>query len=168
MIHQIKKLAFIYFNEIVEIRRHLHQYPELSFHEYKTSAYIKSILTKWHIPFTDGIADTGIVVVLEGNNPELKTLALRADFDALPIQEENDIVYRFTAVENSGISVHEDYVRLIHAAGEWRIHSLDSSSTEVTYIWNGELLGNFPEWALSRAWETQGHEVLTWLKEAVK
>ena len=83
-------------------------------------------------------------------------------------QEENDIVYRFTAVENSGISVHEDYVRLIHAAGEWRLHSLDSSSTEVTYIWNGELLGNFPEWALSRAWETQGDEVLTWLKEAVK
>ena len=83
-------------------------------------------------------------------------------------QEENDMVYRFTAVENSGIPVYEDYVRLIHAAGEWRLHSLDSSSTEVTYIWNGELLGNFPEWALSRAWETQGDEVLTWLKEAVK
>ena len=83
-------------------------------------------------------------------------------------QEENDMVYRFTAVENSGIPVHEDYVRLIHAAGEWRLHSLDSSSTVVTYIWNGELLGNFPEWALSRAWETQGDEVLTWLKKAVK
>ena len=83
-------------------------------------------------------------------------------------QEENEIIYRFTAVENSGIPVHEDYVRLIHAAGEWRLHSLDSSSTEVTYIWNGELLGNIPEWALSRAWEIQGDEVLTWLKEAVQ
>ena len=83
-------------------------------------------------------------------------------------QEENEMVYRFTTVENSDVPVHEDYVRLINAAGEWRLHSLDSSSTEVTYIWNGELLGNFPEWALSRAWETQGHEVLTWLKEAVK
>lgn len=93
MIDQIKKLAIIYFDEIVEIRRHLHQYPELSFHEHKTSAYIKSILTKWDISFTDGIADTGIVVVLKGNNPERKTLALRADFDALPIQEENDIAY---------------------------------------------------------------------------
>ena len=86
----------------------------------------------------------------------------------IQFQEENDMVYRFTAVENSGIPIQEDYVRLIHAAGEWRLHSLDSSSTEVTYIWNGELLGNFPEWALPRAWETQGHEVLTWLKEAVK
>jgi len=93
MIDQIKKLAIIYFDEIVEIRRHLHQHPELSFHEHKTSAYIKSILTKWDIPFTDGIADTGIVVVLKGNNPETKTLALRADFDALPIQEENDVSY---------------------------------------------------------------------------
>ena len=83
-------------------------------------------------------------------------------------QEENDIVYRFTAVENSGIPVHEDYVRLIHAAGEWHLHSLDSNSTEVTYIWNGELLGDFPNWALMRAWETQGNEVLTWLKEAVQ
>ena len=93
MINQIKNLAIIYFDEIVEIRRHLHQHPELSFHEYKTSSYIKSILTKWDISFTDGIADTGIVVVLKGNNPETRTTALRADFDALPIQEENDISY---------------------------------------------------------------------------
>jgi len=84
------------------------------------------------------------------------------------LQEENDIVYRFTAVEDSNIPVHEDYVRLIHAAGEWRLHSLDSSSTEVTYVWNGELLGDFPDWALTRAWETQGREVLTWLKDATE
>ena len=83
-------------------------------------------------------------------------------------QEKNDIVYRFTSVEDSGIPVHKDYVRLIHAAGEWRLHSLDSSSTEVTYIWNGELLGDFPNWALTRAWETQGEEVHTWLKDAVE
>jgi len=93
MIEQIKEMATGAFNEIVEIRRHLHQHPELSFHEHKTSAYIKSILTKWDIPFTDGIADTGIVVVLKGNNPEKKTLALRADFDALPIIEENEVEY---------------------------------------------------------------------------
>ena len=90
MIEKIKKMATSAFNEIVEIRRYLHQHPELSFHEHKTSAYIKSILTKWDIPFTEGIAETGIVVILKGNNPEVKTLALRADFDALPIQEEND------------------------------------------------------------------------------
>ena len=84
------------------------------------------------------------------------------------LQEKNDIVYRFISVEDSGIPVHEDYVRLIHAAGEWRLHSLSDGKTEVTYIWNGELLGTFPDWALTRAWKTQGNEVLNWLKEAVQ
>ena len=72
------------------------------------------------------------------------------------------------SVEDSEIPVHKDYVRLIHAAGEWRLHSLDNNSTEVTYIWNGDLLGDFPDWALTRAWETQGQEVHKWLKDAVE
>ena len=84
------------------------------------------------------------------------------------LHEGNDIVYRFISVEDSGIPVHEDYVRLIHAAGEWRLHSLSDDKTEVTYIWNGELLGTFPDWALTKAWETQGNEVLNWLNEAVQ
>ena len=83
-------------------------------------------------------------------------------------EENGDAIYQFQSVKNSGIAVHEDYVRLIHAAGEWRLHPLDENNTEVTYSWNGELLGDFPDWALTRAWETQGVEVLTWLKEAVK
>ena len=93
MINQIKQLAESTFDEIVEIRRYIHKNPELSFNEHKTSAYIKSILTGWGISFTEDIADTGIVVLLEGNNPSSKTLALRADFDALPITEENEIDY---------------------------------------------------------------------------
>ena len=63
MIEKIKEMATGAFDEIVEIRRHLHQHPELSFKEHKTSAYIKSILTTWGIPFTENIADTGIVAV---------------------------------------------------------------------------------------------------------
>ena len=86
----------------------------------------------------------------------------------IQLQEENDIVYRFTSVEDSKIPVHEDYVRLIHAAGEWRLHPLGDNNTEVTYSWNGELLGDFPNWALTRAWKTQGNEVLNWLKESVQ
>jgi len=93
MINQIKQLAESTFDEIVEIRRYIHKNPELSFNEHKTSAYIKSILTGWGISFTEDIADTGIVVLLEGNNPSSKTIALRADFDALPIVEENEVNY---------------------------------------------------------------------------
>ena len=93
MIEKIKQLVEASYGEIVEIRRYLHKHPELSFQEYKTSDYIKSILSNWGIPFIDDIADTGIVVLLKGNNPASKTLALRADFDALPITEENDCNY---------------------------------------------------------------------------
>ncbi|MDB0026984.1 M20 family metallopeptidase [Flavobacteriales bacterium] len=93
MINKIKKLAESTFDEIVKIRRHIHKNPELSFKEHKTSTYIKSVLTSWGIAYSEDIADTGIVVLLEGNNPSSKTLALRADFDALPITEENEVDY---------------------------------------------------------------------------
>jgi len=83
-------------------------------------------------------------------------------------EENGDSIYRFQAVKNSGIPIHKNYVRLVHSAGEWRLHSLDDKNTEVTYTWNGELLGDFPNWALPQAWETQGVEVLTWLKDAIK
>ncbi len=100
MISQVKSLAKQYFPEVVEIRRYIHQHPELSFNEFKTSEYIQEILTKWEIPFTSGIAGTGIAVVLEGKNPSKHTLALRADFDALPITEENDVEY---CSQNKGV-----------------------------------------------------------------
>ncbi|MBT6649766.1 MAG: amidohydrolase [Flavobacteriales bacterium] len=93
MINKIKQLTESAFDEIVEIRRYIHKNPELSFKEHKTSAYIKSVLTSWGVSFTEDIADTGIVVLLEGNNPKSKILALRADFDALPITEENEVDY---------------------------------------------------------------------------
>ncbi len=97
---RIKQLASNLLSEIVNIRRHLHMYPELSFQEFATSNYIKYILKEWGIPFYDKIADTGIVVVLEGKNPTKRCIALRADFDALPIQEENKVVY---SSKNDGI-----------------------------------------------------------------
>ena len=93
MINRIKKLAESTFDEIVKIRRHIHKNPELSFKEHKTSTYIKSVLASWGVAYSEGIADTGIVVLLEGNNPRSRILALRADFDALPITEENEIDY---------------------------------------------------------------------------
>ena len=100
MIAKIKQLAESIFDEILSIRRHLHKIPELSFKEHKTSAYIKSVLITWDIHFTEDIADTGIIVLLKGNNPSSKTIALRADFDALPIFEENKVDY---CSENNGV-----------------------------------------------------------------
>ena len=91
---KIKKLSNKYFSQVVDTRRHLHQYPELSFQEFKTSKYVVSLLKDWGIEFESTIAETGMVATIKGKNPECKTIALRADMDALPIEEKNDIPYK--------------------------------------------------------------------------
>lgn len=94
LIELIKQKAKSYSEEVIEIRRHLHQNPELSFKEYNTSNYIQNYLNKLGIEFKNGVVDTGIVALIKGKNPESKTIALRADIDALPIQEENTVNYK--------------------------------------------------------------------------
>jgi amidohydrolase len=89
----IQNLADELFPEILEIRRYIHQHPELSFHEHKTADYICGLLGKENIPFRQGIAGTGILADIAGRG-DGKIIALRADMDALPIQEENTADYR--------------------------------------------------------------------------
>jgi amidohydrolase len=71
----------------------LHQQPELGFREQLTAAFIHQKLTEWGIEHQTGIAQTGVVAVIHGDRPG-KVLAIRADMDALPIQEENEVSYR--------------------------------------------------------------------------
>lgn len=94
MLEKIKHIAKEISSEIISIRRYIHQHPELSFEEYNTSAFICSILDKYQIPYTTGYVKTGIVALIKGNNPDKKTLLLRADIDALPIEEKNDVSYK--------------------------------------------------------------------------
>lgn len=80
--------------ELIQMRRHLHAHPELSFKEYETSKYVKSVLQKYAIRYTDGYVETGIVAEIgSGNGP---VVFLRADMDALPIEEKNNCSYRST------------------------------------------------------------------------
>lgn len=90
----IKSLSQKYFEKIVEIRRHLHQHPELSFKEYKTSEFIQTQLKEAGISFTSGHVETGIIALIHGKNPDKKTVLLRADMDALPIEEKNEVPYK--------------------------------------------------------------------------
>ena len=90
---KIKQLALDYADEFIKIRHHLHANPELSYKEFETSAFIQQKLTLWNIPF-QVMATTGVVGIIEGTNPTKKVIALRADLDALPIREENEIDYR--------------------------------------------------------------------------
>lgn len=90
---KIKELAAQNLPELIEIRHHLHANPELSYKEFETSKFIQEKLSLLNIPFTV-MAETGIAAVIEGKNPHSRIIALRADMDALPIREENDVLYK--------------------------------------------------------------------------
>lgn len=91
---QIQSIAASLQNDLVSTRRHLHMHPELSFHEYETSAYVASRLKEMGIHFQEKVAGTGLVGIIEGKNPGKRCVALRADMDALPIEEANEVPYR--------------------------------------------------------------------------
>ena len=101
-----------HFEEIRGIRRHLHTHPELSYQEHETSAFVAEKLRSWGIEVQTGVADTGLVALIKGQNPDSEVKALRADMDALPIQEENEVEYKS---QNPGV---------MHACG----HDVHTSS----------------------------------------
>ena len=80
--------------EMVTIRRHLHANPELSFQEFETARYVAGKLTEFGLTPTEGVAGTGITALIEGKDPSSRVIALRADMDALPIQETSDVPYK--------------------------------------------------------------------------
>jgi amidohydrolase len=90
---KIKNLATSYSPFFIEIRHHLHAHPELSYEEFQTCRYIQERLTEFGIPFKV-MAETGVIGLIEGRNPSSRTVALRADIDALPIDEQNDVSYK--------------------------------------------------------------------------
>lgn len=127
---KIQGFAEKYFQEVVSVRRHLHKYPELSFQEENTSKFICSKLDEWEIPYKKGIVKTGILAELEGNKPG-KIIGFRADMDALPVYENNDVEYA---------SVHKG---VMHACG----HDVHTASLlgairilkEIQDHWSGKI-----------------------------
>lgn len=112
LLQKIKLLAVQYHQDTIKNRRHLHAHPELSFQEEKTARYVKETLESFGVKLRSGIAGNGLEAIIEGKSPEKRIVALRADMDALPIQEENDVPYKST---NNGV---------MHACG----HDVHTSS----------------------------------------
>ncbi|UAY54964.1 M20 metallopeptidase family protein [Arachidicoccus terrestris] len=96
---KIEELAETYHNEFIDIRRHLHAHPELSYQEFETSRFVQEKLDTYHIPF-QVMAGTGVIGLVEGKNPGSRVIALRADMDALPITEANEVSY---VSQNKGV-----------------------------------------------------------------
>ena len=100
LIEKIKEMSSEYLDEIIGIRRHIHAHPELGFEEFHTSDFIAEQLTAIGISFKRGVAKTGIVGLIECNNPQKICIALRADMDALPILEQNELEFKS---QNQGV-----------------------------------------------------------------
>lgn len=111
LVEKIKSLSHSLAQETVGNRHHLHMHPELSFQETETQAFVEKQLNDWGIK-TNKLANTGVVAIIEGKNPTKKVVALRADMDALPIIETNDVPYKS---QNPGV---------MHACG----HDVHTSS----------------------------------------
>ena len=83
-------------------------------------------------------------------------------------KEKKHKVYHFYSTIHKDFPIDPYNIRLPRSTGEWRLIPIDNNTTELVYIWNGELLGDFPDFALTRAWREQGDEVMNWLKEFLK
>jgi len=91
---RIKELARAQAEDVIAIRRHIHANPELSFEEHETSKFVFQKLGELGLEITQGVGGTGLVALIKGQNPESGVVSLRADMDALPIQEENQVSYK--------------------------------------------------------------------------
>lgn len=109
---KIKELANTYSSDVVSYRRYLHEHPELSFEEFGTSQFVAEKLKEFQIEVQEKVANTGVVGLIKGRNPSRKIIALRADMDALPITETNNVSYKS---KNEGV---------MHACG----HDVHTSS----------------------------------------
>ncbi|MCL1867959.1 MAG: M20 family metallopeptidase [Paludibacter sp.] len=113
----IKNLSKKYFETACTHYRFLHAHPELSYQEFKTSEYIQNQLIRMNIPFRAGIADTGILAKIEGQSGG-KTIALRADMDALPVQEQTTINCKSTNYGVMHACGHDAHVACLLAVAE--------------------------------------------------
>lgn len=113
----VKEMVEQLFPVMVERRRYLHQHPELSFHEVDTPKFIADRLTELGIEVRTGVGGRGVVGTIRGGKPG-KTVALRADFDALPIQDEKEVDYRSTVPGVMHACGHDGHTATLLAVAE--------------------------------------------------
>lgn len=93
MLSKIKDIAITLAPRLIEIRRHIHSYPEASGQEYQTAAFVAGVLSSCGLQVREGVGKTGVLGELQGNGQDDRILAIRADMDALPIQERTGLEF---------------------------------------------------------------------------
>ncbi|MFC5532324.1 amidohydrolase [Cohnella yongneupensis] len=126
------------YDDMVGWRRHLHANPELSFREIKTSRMIADLLSSWGLEVRTGVAGTGVVAKLVGGKPG-RTIALRSDIDALPIQDEKNASYQSTVPGVMHACGHDGHTaELLGVARYYSLHREDTVGTRVFLFQPGE------------------------------
>lgn len=104
--------------ELVAVRRHLHQHPELAFEEHATSDFVAALLTEWGYQVTRGLGGTGLVGTLS-NGEGQRRLGLRADMDALPIAESTGLYYRSSQPGRMHACGHDGHMAMLLGAAKY-------------------------------------------------
>ena len=126
---QVKKFK----NKIIKIRRDIHKHPELSFQEFRTAKLVSDSLKKFGLEVDENIGKTGVVGILKGARPG-KTIAFRADMDALPIQETSDLSYKSV---NDGVMHacgHDAHTAILLVAAEILSKNIEQISGKIKFI----------------------------------
>ena len=119
--------------EFIRLRRDLHAHPELAFEEHRTSALVAEMLREWGIEVHTGIAGTGVVGVLRGRVPGQRSIGLRADMDALPLQEENHFAHRSQHDGRMHACGHDGHTTMLLAAA-WHLSQHRDFAGTVNFI----------------------------------
>ncbi|TDL35385.1 amidohydrolase [Jeotgalibacillus sp. S-D1] len=130
-IHTLFAKLDSYYSDMVDVRRFLHQHPELSFEETETSAFIAAFYKELGVETKTGVGGNGVVATITGAKPG-KTIALRADFDALPIQDEKNVPYRSTVPNKMHACGHDGHTASLLHLGK-ALHELKEELTG-TYV----------------------------------
>lgn len=129
----IKELVKEHNDELIELRRDFHKHPELGFKEFRTSKKVASYLKGLGLEVTENVAETGVIGLLEGDNPG-KTLMLRADMDALPITEQNDVEYKS---QNEGVMhacAHDGHTSMLMIAAKILSKHKDKINGNIKFV----------------------------------
>lgn len=119
--------------ELIAWRRHLHQHPELSFEETNTSAFIADQLRSFGIEVRTNVGGNGVLGFLEGGQPG-RTIAFRADFDALPIQDEKEVPYKSTVPGVMHACGHDGHTAALLGVARVLSHNREALKGKLVFI----------------------------------